>query len=178
MTAGLIVPGHGPHPHCEYAHWRGFARLEKFYADDDLTRDHPYAKPRATPYEVVEAENLLLTAGSTLVLNRMISDSTTKIDGTTGRMCVGDGTAAVSAGQTDLQGTNKLRKVFDAVPTVSGNTLQAVCTFLTTEANFHWQETGLANSASGATLVDRFLQDYGTKTSALQWILTVTITIT
>jgi hypothetical protein len=157
--------------------WHGHALLEKYYADDDLTREHPYARPRATPYEVVEAENLLLTAGATLVLNRLAGISATAIDATNGRMCVGDGVTAVSAGQTDLQGSNKFRQVFDAVPTVSGNQLQAVCTFGTGVANFHWQEAGLANSASGATLVDRFLQDFGTKSST-QWILTITITLT
>lgn len=165
MTIGL----HAPHPNCEAAHWRGHARVEKYWADDDLRR--------ATPYEVIEADNLLLTAGATLVLNRLAGISATAIDATNGRMCVGDGATAVSAGQTDLQGSNKLRKVFDAVPTVSSNQLQAVCTFLTSEANFHWQEAGLANAASGATLVNRFLQDFGTKTSSLQWILTVTATV-
>ena len=162
MTRGLARP-------CTAAPWRGHARLEKFWADDDLTR--------ATPYEVVEAENLLLTAGATLVLNRLAGISATAIDATNGRMCVGDGTAAVSAGQTDLQGTNKFRKVFDAVPTVSGNQIQCVTTYLTSEANFAWNEAGLANSASGATLVNRFLQSFGTKTSSLQWILTITVTI-
>lgn len=168
----LVVP---PQP----ATWHGHALLRKYYADDDLTRpDGPYGRTIATPYEVVEAENLLLTVGATLVFQRLAGISATAIDATNGRMCVGDGTAAVSAGQTDLQGTNKLRKVFDAVPVVSSNTLQAVTTFLTTEANFAWQEAGLANSASGATLVNRFLQSFGTKTSALQWILTVTVTLT
>lgn len=166
----------------EHMTWHGAARVDKYRAADDL---RPISElgiygPRAsTPYEVVRADNLLLTAGATFVLQRMTSDSPTKIDGTTGRMCVGDGTAAVTAGQTDLQAaTNKLRKVFDAVPSVSGNQLQAVTTFLTSEANFHWQELALANAASGATVVNRFLQDIGTKTSALQWILTITITLT
>lgn len=149
--------------------WRGHAKVEKFWADDDLTR--------ATPYEVIEAENLLLTAGATLVLNRLAGISATALDATNGRICVGDGVTAVSAGQTDLQGTNKYRQVVDAVPTVSGNTLQAVATVTTANANFHWQEAGLANAASGATLVNRFLQDFGVKTSSLQWILTISVTL-
>jgi hypothetical protein len=166
LTADLWLP---PARDIEQLGWHGHAKVEKFYADDDLTR--------ATPYEVVEAENLLLTAGATLVLNRLAGIAATAIDATNGRMCVGDGVTAVSAGQTDLQGTNKFRKLFDAVPTVSGNQLQAVTTFLTSEANFAWTEAGLANSSSGATLVNRFLQSFGTKTSSLQWILTITITL-
>jgi hypothetical protein len=166
LTADLWLP---PARDTDRLGWHGHAKVEKFYADDDLTR--------ATPYEVVEAENLLLTAGATLVLNRLAGIAATAIDASNGRMCVGDGVTAVSASQTDLQGTNKFRKLFDAVPTVSGNQLQCVTTFLTSEANFTWNEMGLANSASGATLVSRFLQAMGAKTSSLQWILTVTITI-
>lgn len=163
MTSRLAVPKR------DGALWRGHYKVEKFWADDDLTR--------ATPYETLEAENLLLTAGATLVLNRLAGITATAIDATNGRICVGDGTASVTAGQTDLQGSNKYRQVFDAVPTVSTNTLQAVATVTTANANFHWQEFGLANSASGATLVTRAIQDFGTKTSSLQWILTVTITL-
>ena len=178
MTSGLALPENGRQ---QLMGWKGRARLEKFYADDDINlRDprNPYGRRIATPYETIEADNLLLTAGATYALGRLTSDSAAKLDATTGRMCVGDGGTAVSASQVDLQGTNKFRKVFDGVPTVSGNTLQAVTTFLTSEANFTWAEAGLANSASGATLVNRFLQAFGTKTGSLQWILTISITLT
>lgn len=182
MTGGLVMPEKSQ------ISWHGHARVEKFYADDDVTpiyvdpagrdlRDHPVWQRRATPYEVVEAENLLLTAGATYVLNRLVSDSGTKLDGTTGRICVGDGVTAVTAGQTDLQGTNKYRQVFDALPTVSSNQLQAVATVIAGNATFTWNEAGLANSASGATLVNRFLQSFGAKGAGTQWIVTITCTI-
>lgn len=149
--------------------WEGRAKVEKYWADDDPVR--------ATPYEVIEAENLLLTAGATLVLNRLCGVSATALDVTNARLCVGDGTTAVSAAHTDLQGANKFRKVVDSAPVVSGNTAQLVATFATTEANFTWSEAGIANSASGATLLNRFLQSFGTKTSILQWTLTVTASL-
>jgi hypothetical protein len=182
MTSGLVVPDKS------LISWHGHARVEKFWEDDDVTpvyvdpdghdlRSHPVWQRRATPYEVVEGENLLLTAGSTYVLNRLISDSGTKLDGTTGRIAVGDGATAVTAGQTDLQGTNKYRQVFDAIPTVSSNQLQAVATVIAGNATFTWNEAGLANSASGATLVNRFLQSFGAKGAGTQWIITVTCTI-
>jgi hypothetical protein len=163
MAAGLVVPEN------RLISWHGHARVEKFYADDDVTpvyvdpdgrdlRSHPAWRRRATPYEApIEAENLMLTAGATLVLNRLAGISSTAIDATNGRIAVGDGVTAVSAGQTDLQGTNKYRQVFDAVPTVSGNQLQAVATVAAGNATFTWNEAGLANAASGATLVNRFL---------------------
>lgn len=183
MTSGLALPA-------RMVSWHGHVRVEKFWEDDDVTpiwvdpdgwdlRNVPVWQRRATPYDVVEAENLLLTAGATYVLNRLISDSGTKIDGTTGRIAVGDGSTAVSAGQTDLQGTNKYRQVFDAVPTVSGNQLQAVATVVAGSATFTWNELGIANAASGATLVNRFLTPtFGAKGAGTQWIVTTTITLT
>lgn len=149
--------------------WRGRAKVAKFWADDDIAR--------ATPYEVIEADNLLLTAGATLVLNRLCGVASTALDASNARVCVGDGTTAAAVGQTDLQGTNKLRKLVDEAPTVSGNQAFFWATFGTSEANFDWQEAGLANAAAGATLVNRFTQNFGTKTNLLQWTLTITVTL-
>jgi hypothetical protein len=181
MTGGLVVPENN------LISWHGLARVEKYDATDDVTpiyhgaegdlRLNPVWGRRATPYEVIEAENLMLTAGATLVLNRLAGISSTAIDATNGRIAVGDGVTAVSAGQTDLQGTNKYRQVFDAVPTVSGNQLQAVATVIAGNATFTWNEAGLANAASGATLVNRFLQSFGAKGAGTQWILTITVTL-
>ena len=184
MTGGLAAPEN------QLISWHGHARVEKFYADDDITpvyvdpdghdlRNNPVWQRRATPYEVVEAENLLLTAGATLVLNRRAGISATAIDATNGRIAVGNGNTAVSAGQTDLQGASKYRQVFDAVPTVSGNQLQAVATVAAGNATFTWEEMGVANAASGATLVNRFLTPtFGAKGAGTQWIVTTTITLT
>ena len=183
MTSGLVVPDR------KLISWYGHARVEKFWEDDDVApvyvdpdghdlRNHPVWQRRATPYAVEEAENLLLTAGATLVLNRLHGISATAVDATNGRIAVGNGNTAVSAGQTDLQGTNKYRQVLDSVPTVSGNQLQAVATVAAGSATFTWNEAGLANAASGATLLNRFLQSFGAKGAGTQWILTVTITLT
>lgn len=160
--------------------WYGRATVAKYLDDDDLTPITAlgaYGPRRATPYEVLEGDNLLLTAGATLVLQRLAGITATAIDATNGRMCVGDSATAASAGQTDLQAaTNKFRQVFDAVPSVTGAQLQAVCTFGTGVANFAWNECGLANAASGATLVNRLVQSFGTK-AGLQWILTFTVNL-
>lgn len=149
--------------------WRGHAKVEKFYADDDLRR--------ATPYEVVEAENLLLTAGATLVLNRLCGVTATAVDATNGYLCVGNGTTAAAASQTDLQGASKYRQILDSAPTISGAQAQFVATFGTAVANFDWNEAGMANASSGSTLLNRFVQVFGTKTSSLQWTLTVIVTL-
>jgi hypothetical protein len=184
MTSGLVLPEK------QIVSWHGHARLEKFYEDDDVTpvyvdpdgrdlRNGPVWQRRATPYEVVEAENLLLTAGATWLLTRAIGTGVAAIDATNGRIAVGNGNTAVSAGQTALQGASTYRQVFDALPTVSGNQLQAVATVVAGSATFTWEEMGLANSASGATLINRFLTPtFGAKGAGTQWIVTVTVTMT
>ena len=160
MTSGLALPDK------RLISWHGHARVEKFWEDDDVApiwvdptgrdlRDAPVWQRRAAPYEVVEAENLILTAGATVVPLP----------------------TAVSAGQTDLQGASKYRQAFDATPTVSGAQLQAVATVIAGNATFTWEEAGLANASSGATLINRFLQSFGAKGAGTQWIVTLTVTL-
>lgn len=156
---------------CDAVKWRGLFVVRKYWADDDLTR--------ATPYEVIRGENLLLTAGATALWNRLAGlGSVTAFDVTNGRLCVGSGTTAASASQTDLQGASKTRKVFDANPTISTNTFTCVTTFTTADANHAWEEAAIANSASGATVLNRVVQSFGTKTSSVQWVLTGVLTAT
>jgi hypothetical protein len=150
--------------------WRGLFTVRKYWADDDLSR--------ATPYEVLEADNILLTAGATAIWNRLADlGAVTPFNAANGRLCVGDGTVSPDVAQTDLQGTNKFRKLFDAAPTISTNNYTAVATFTTAEANFAWNEAGVANAASGGVLLNRVVQSFGTKTSSVQWVLTASLTL-
>jgi hypothetical protein len=162
--SGLVAPTGGVH---DPVSWVGRFTVTKFEAEAH-TRG-------GSPYEVVESHpNLLLTAGATAIFNRLAGlGAVTAFDATNGRLCVGDSATAVAVGQTDLQAsTNKLRKVFDAVPTISTNSYTAVTTFGTSDANFAWNEAGVANAASGAVLLNRVVQSFGTKTSLLTWVLT------
>lgn len=148
---------------------RGRFTVAKFWADDDLAR--------ATPYEVLEGTNMVLTAGWNAIFNRFSNlGSVTAFDASNGRLCVGNGTTDPSAGQTDLQGATKTRKVFDGAPTVSSGIWTAVTTFTTTDANHAWSEAGIANAASGGMLFNRALVGFGTKSSSVQWVLTATLT--
>jgi hypothetical protein len=143
--------------------------VAKYWADDDLTR--------ATPYEVLEGDNMVLTAGWNALFNRFSNlGAVTAFDATNGRLCVGSGTTDVSAGQTDLVGASKSRKLFDAAPTISSGQWSAVTTFTTADANHAWSEAGIANAASGGVLFNRSLVGFGTKTSSVQWVLTATLT--
>lgn len=108
------------------------------------------------------------------------------------RIGVGNGTTAASTGQTDLVGASTLRKAMDAAfPKIKGESFTDFTgatvsvadrawvvrsTFGTGEANFAWEEHGIFNSASGATMLDRFLSAEGTKTVNQTREETITVT--
>lgn len=136
-----------------------------------------YRKGATKPYEIKEVlENIGLNAGVALMLDLLIGAGGTTFANANARICVGDGTTAAVKTQTDLQGANKLRKAVDATyPTRSGQTLTFVATFTSAQANFHWLEMGIANSASGATMLNRKVGDWGIKESGETWVATVLI---
>lgn len=92
---------------------------------------------------------------------------------------VGDSSTAYANTQTDLQAaSNKLRKAMDATfPTTATNVLTYRSTFATTDANYAWQEWAVFNASSTGTMLNRFVQSLGTKTSAQSWQLTATLTL-
>ncbi len=91
---------------------------------------------------------------------------------------VGDSTAAFSPSQTDLQASsNKVRKGMEAnFPTRTNNQLVFKSSFGPTEANFSWREWGVFNASSGGVMLNRKVENLGTKSSGT-WVLTVTLTI-
>lgn len=69
-----------------------------------------------------------------------------RFDAANSHIGVGNGTAAFSAAQTDLQGAQKLRKpAVDGTPTRAGNVVTITARFGPTEANFRWEEWGWFN---------------------------------
>lgn len=107
-----------------------------------------------------------------------VGEAVTPFNNANANLGVGDGTAAFAVTQTDLQGTNKLRKAMDAgYPTRSGNQLTFRSTFGGTEANFAWNEWGVFNAATGRVMMNRKVESLGTKASGATWVLTVTITL-
>ena len=90
---------------------------------------------------------------------------------------VGDGTTAFAATQTNLQGTNKLRKVVDEAPTFSTVTINFVATFTTAEANYAWQEDGIFNAVTAGEMLTRNVAYLITKTSSVSVVFTKTLTI-
>lgn len=89
---------------------------------------------------------------------------------------VGDSNTGFDVAQTDLQGaaypTNKLRRAMDpGYPIRASNAITWRSTFATGDANFHWQERGIFNSATAGVgqMLNRHVVDLGTKTSAFSW---------
>lgn len=93
---------------------------------------------------------------------------------------VGDSTDAFDAADTDLQASsNKLRKAMEATyPSRAGNVLTFRSLFGTGDANWHWQEWAVFNAAAAGVMLNRKVEDLGTKASSQSWLLTTTITVT
>ncbi len=131
-------------------------------------------------YEVLETPpNLFLTTGINQVLLLAAGQTATAYSTANARLCVGDGTAAAAAAQTDLQGTNKFRQVVDSAPVVTNNSVLFVATFGLASANFTagWQEVGVANAASAGQMWSRTVINLGVKVSSASWILNWTLSI-
>lgn len=121
----------------------------------------------------------LTNAGRDLIAKMLIGESHTPLNNANAYLGVGNGTAAFSAAQTDLQGASKTRKAMDGgYPTRSSNVLTFRSTFGTGEANHAWEEFGGFNANSGGDMAFRKVQALGTKTSAQTWQLTVDATVT
>lgn len=160
--------------------WHGVATL-RYYAGDWTADeiDRGFAGP---PIAEVVGENLLMNAGIQVMLDLLIGAAGTTFANGNTYIGVGDSSAAVAAGQTDLQAsTNRFKRVMDATfPSRSGQTLTFRTTYGTSEANFAINEVGVFNGGPAfatGTMLNRIVQALGTKTSAVTLQATVTVTI-
>lgn len=130
----------------------------------------------------------ITNAAVLLIASKLVEGGTTDYDNTNAYIGVGDGSATFAATQTDLQGTNKLRKgMVSGYPTRTGTpatTLNFRSSFSTSEANFTWAEWGVFNGSgaggagpTGVVMLNRKVEALGTKSSSEVWQLTVSATI-
>ena len=124
-------------------------------------------------------ENLLVNTGIGLLEDLLIGAGGTVFNNTNSHIGVGDSTTAAAASQTDLQAaTNKLRKAMEATfPSRAAQTLSFKSVFGTADANFAWEEFGIFNAAAAGTMLNRKVENKGTKASGETWTITVTVTI-
>lgn len=120
----------------------------------------------------------LTTAGRDFIRNAVHNNgSPVLFTAANTRVGVGNGNTAFSAGQTDLQGASKLRKLVSSVDFTQGaNITRYVVSYITSEANFAWEEWGVFNDASAGTMLSRKVESLGTKDSSQQWDLTIDLT--
>lgn len=89
---------------------------------------------------------------------------------------IGDSTTAFASSQTDLQGTNKTRKLVDSV-TINGGgaSVDYTATFGLSQANYSWSEIAVFNASTSGTMLSRKVISLPAKTSLEQWTITATV---
>ena len=120
---------------------------------------------------------MALTTAGVNFLSQAALGQGTPFSAANARLGVGDGSTAFAVGQTDLQGTNKLRKAMDSgYPTITAPKITFKSTFGQSEANFAWNEWGIFNASTGGVMLNRVVESNGTKQSNQTWVLEVDIT--
>lgn len=148
---------------------------------------------------IVVVGNQLTDAGRNRICNLIIGTaSTPAFNASQSIVGVGSSTTAFAGSQTAMGGDGSTTTAYyqgtdsGATPTQTGGTgtISASATFQTGNANFHWNEWGwiigtgtitpggtLASVATSPLLLNRKVQDLGTKASGTIWTLAATITI-
>lgn len=118
----------------------------------------------------------LTTAGLNFLAQAAVGQGAA-FNSTNARIGVGDGSAAFSTAQTNLQGTNTLRKAMDSgYPVLAAPKITFKSTFGQSEANFNWSEWAIFNAATGGVMLNRVVENNGTKLSNQTWVLEVEVT--
>ena len=121
----------------------------------------------------------LTNSGRDHIAKMVAGEVATPFDESNAYIAVGDGTTAFNAAQTDLVGSNKFRKAVDSsYPQRTNNVITYRATYSTAQANFDWEEWGVANDASVGVLLNRKVESLGTKNSNQTWQFTVELTVT
>jgi hypothetical protein len=123
----------------------------------------------------------LVIEGRNYMANAVIANPSVLFNVTTATIAVGSSATAYTDTDGDMLGTAAYAVVSTA-PTIATNVLTFVTTFGTGVANFNWNEWGIVNSTgvspTGAhTLLNRKVEDLGTKTTAQSWEITCTLTV-
>lgn len=183
--------------------WGCHLTLEKRWHTDDPIGDQRAGDVEVTEW----FGNVLANGGMSLLWQRAITlKPSTNTTGATlqalssgnAALCVGISTATAAASQTDLQAaTGSTARWFkgmeagfpdhtDTSASSSSRQVQFKASYGTTQANFTWNEWGVFNDPhttgpNGARTLGRMLnrkvQNLGTKTTAATFDLTVTLTV-
>lgn len=155
---------------------RGIFTIEKFEA---IARKSGNDIVAPTPFEVQQFSNLSANAGLQLEADLLIAAGGTAFNNANSYIGVGNGSTAVSAAHTDLQGASKTRKAMNATfPSRAGQTITWRSDFATGDANYSWEEMAVFNASSAGTMLARGLVSAPfMKTSSLAITATYTRTV-
>lgn len=166
-------------PLTEHMFWQPRWRLEKF----NNCPDHETAvREGRIPDEIIEVDgNVLLNGGITVLLKLLVGATATAYNAANSNIAVGNSNTAESATQTNLQGTIALAGMNSTYPSVSGQTATWQASYGSSAANFQWNEVGVQNGtgtpADPVWLLNRKVQNFGTKVSGSTWTMTLSLTI-
>lgn len=122
---------------------------------------------------ILQEGNLLLNAGRDLLYQLLTGAGGIPFNAANSKVYVGNGTTVADATQTGLVGSSTFNKGMESgFPAVVNGGLRYKARFLEAEANFAWKEFGISN---GTVMLNRKVQDIGTKTSDDEWVFTVEI---
>lgn len=139
----------------------------------------PGQSPSTEPVWEETGTNLVVTAGKNLILERLFG--ITGPPAAVASIGVGTDSTAAVAGQTQLNptvaGTVLIQSV-DSTPTRSSQTVTAIRTFTTAQANFQWNEVGAFNGNTNgtSTMLNRIVVGPFTKSASVSIVVTLTFT--
>ena len=120
----------------------------------------------------------LTTAFRDYLASKLTGSGAALFDNSNAYIGVGNGTTAFSAAHTDLQGASKTRKAMDATyPQAASGVMTFRSTFGTSDANYAWEEWAVFNASTSGTMMNRVVQNNGTKANTETKQVTVTITL-
>lgn len=126
------------------------------------------------PIDTYEGDNLVLTTGKGLLLDRTFGITATAVTS----MGVGATASAAVVGDTQLGSTPTILN-FDALPIRASLVVTCITTFGTGSANISWNELGMFNgTVNGTSVMFNHIAPIGpfAKTSAVSIVVTVTVT--
>jgi len=121
----------------------------------------------------------LLDFGRNQIAGRLINDPAVQpYSHANAHIGVGDSDSGFQTWHVDLVGSNKSYRGMDVgYPQRNDNVLTFRATFGVDDANFNWREWGVFNAAEFGVMLNRVVEDLGTKPNNQSWQLTVTLTI-
>jgi hypothetical protein len=126
------------------------------------------------PIDTYEGDNLVLTSGKGLLLDRLFGITATQVNS----MGVGATATGAVVGDTQLGSTPTIL-AFDALPIRAALVVTCITTFGTGSANISWNELGMFNgTVNGTSTMFNHIAPIGpfAKTSAVSIVVTVTVT--